>query len=59
MIKKQKDDIREEYKERRRNMPEEEKFRRDEAICKPAVHVAHCGETGLQGIIVGHDRPAD
>ena len=37
MIKKQKDDIREEYKERRRLMPEEEKFRRDEAICKAAA----------------------
>ncbi|MBQ4350112.1 MAG: 5-formyltetrahydrofolate cyclo-ligase [Clostridia bacterium] len=36
MIKKQKDDIREEYKERRRSMPAEEKFRRDEAICKAA-----------------------
>ena len=37
MIKKQKDDIREEYKERRRLMPEEEKFRRDEAIRKAAA----------------------
>ncbi len=36
MIKKQKDDIREEYKERRRQMPADEKFRRDEAICKAA-----------------------
>ena len=36
MIKKQKDDIREEYKERRRLMLPEEKFRRDEAICKAA-----------------------
>ncbi len=36
MIKKQKDDIREEYKERRRVMPMEERHRRDEAIC----HVA-------------------
>ena len=36
MIKKQKDDIREEYKERRRSMAPEEKFRRDEAICKAA-----------------------
>ncbi len=36
MIKKQKDDIREEYKERRRAMLPEEKFRRDEAICKAA-----------------------
>lgn len=36
MIKKQKDDIREEYKERRRNMSAEEKFRRDTAVCKAA-----------------------
>lgn len=34
MIKKQKDDIREEYKERRRAMPMEERHRRDEAICR-------------------------
>ncbi len=34
MIKKQKDDIREEYKERRREMPIEERHRRDEAICR-------------------------
>lgn len=36
MIKKQKDDIREEYKQRRVEMPIEERHRRDEAIC----HVA-------------------
>ena len=36
MIKKQKDDIREEYKQRRVEMPMEERHRRDEAIC----HVA-------------------
>ena len=36
MIKKQKDDIREEYKQRRMEMPIEERHRRDEAIC----HVA-------------------
>lgn len=36
MIKKQKDDIREEYKQRRLEMPVEERHRRDEAIC----HVA-------------------
>ena len=36
MIKKLKDDIREEYKERRQNMNAEEKFRRDNAICKAA-----------------------
>lgn len=36
MIKKQKDDIREEYKERRHNMPAEEKFKRDSAVCKAA-----------------------
>ena len=36
MIKKQKDDIREEYKEKRRNMSPDEKFRRDSAICKAA-----------------------
>lgn len=36
MIKKQKDDIREEYKERRRAMSMEERHRRDDAIC----HVA-------------------
>lgn len=34
MIKKQKDDIREEYKERRREMSMEERHRRDEAICR-------------------------
>ncbi len=37
MIKKQKDDIREEYKERRRNMIPEEKFKRDSAICTAAA----------------------
>lgn len=37
MIKKQKDDIREEYKEKRRNMPAEEKFKRDAAVCNAAV----------------------
>ena len=37
MIKKQKDDIREEYKEKRRNMETEERFRRDTAICNAAV----------------------
>ena len=36
MIKKQKDEIREEYKERRRNMDPAEKFERDSAICKAA-----------------------
>lgn len=36
MIKKQKDDIREEYKERRSQMSADEKFRRDSAICKAA-----------------------
>jgi len=36
MIKKQKDDIREEYKERRSNMSPQEKFVRDEAICRAA-----------------------
>jgi len=36
MIKKQKDDIREEYKQRRVEMPIEERHRRDESIC----HVA-------------------
>jgi len=36
MIKKQKDDIREEYKERRRQMSSDEKFRRDSAVCKAA-----------------------
>ena len=36
MIKKQKDDIREEYKERRQNMTAEEKFRRDSALCAAA-----------------------
>jgi 5-formyltetrahydrofolate cyclo-ligase len=36
MIKKQKDDIREEYKERRSSMSPEEKFVRDEAICRAA-----------------------
>ena len=34
MIKKQKDDIREEYKALRREMSREEKFERDSAICK-------------------------
>jgi 5-formyltetrahydrofolate cyclo-ligase len=34
MIKKQKDDIREEYKALRRAMPQEEKFARDNAICQ-------------------------
>lgn len=37
MIKKQKDDIREEYKGKRRSMPTEEKFRRDSALCAAAV----------------------
>ncbi|MBE6541532.1 MAG: 5-formyltetrahydrofolate cyclo-ligase [Ruminococcaceae bacterium] len=36
MIKKQKDDIREEYKRLRSEMCPEEKFRRDSAICKAA-----------------------
>ena len=36
MIKKQKDEIREEYKELRRAMNPEEKFRRDAAICNAA-----------------------
>ncbi len=36
MIKKQKDDIREEYKTRRMEMPIEERHRRDEAICRVA-----------------------
>jgi len=36
MIKKQKDDIREEYKQRRREMTIEERHRRDEAICRVA-----------------------
>ena len=36
MIKKQKDEIREEYKERRRQMDPQEKFARDSAICKAA-----------------------
>lgn len=36
MIKKQKDDIREEYKQRRVDMPMEERHRRDEAICRVA-----------------------
>lgn len=36
MIKKQKDDIREEYKQHRRQMCPEEKFKRDAAICKAA-----------------------
>ena len=36
MIKKQKDDIREEYKERRQNITAEEKFRRDSALCAAA-----------------------
>ncbi len=36
MIKKQKDDIREEYKARRMEMPIEERHRRDEAICRVA-----------------------
>lgn len=36
MIKKQKDEIREEYKERRRLMDPAEKFERDTALCKAA-----------------------
>lgn len=36
MIKKQKDDIREEYKQLRMQMPMEERQRRDEAICRVA-----------------------
>lgn len=36
MIKKQKDDMREEYKARRVSMDAEEKFRRDSALCKAA-----------------------
>jgi len=36
MIKKQKDDIREEYKKRRVEMPMEERHRRDEALCRVA-----------------------
>ncbi|MBE6569748.1 MAG: 5-formyltetrahydrofolate cyclo-ligase [Ruminococcaceae bacterium] len=36
MIKKLKDDIREEYKQRRVEMPMEERHRRDEAICRIA-----------------------
>lgn len=39
MIKKQKDDIREEYKEIRRQMSTEEKARRDAAICKAAENL--------------------
>lgn len=39
MIKKQKDDIREVYKERRRNMPTDEKFKRDSAICTAAENL--------------------
>ncbi len=37
MIKKQKDDIREEYKEKRRTMDTDERFRRDTAICNAAI----------------------
>jgi 5-formyltetrahydrofolate cyclo-ligase len=37
MIKKQKDEIREVYKEMRRNMPAEERFKRDTAICNAAI----------------------
>ena len=36
MIKKQKDDMREEYKAKRASMDAEEKFRRDSALCKAA-----------------------
>ena len=36
MIKKQKDDIREEYKKKRLEMPMEERARRDDAICQVA-----------------------
>ncbi len=36
MIKKQKDDMREEYKQRRLDIPAEERQRRDEAICRAA-----------------------
>lgn len=36
MIKKQKDDIREEYKKKRLEMPMEERLRRDDAICQVA-----------------------
>lgn len=39
MIKKQKDDIREEYLARRQEMVSEEKFRRDEAICAAAENL--------------------
>lgn len=39
MIKKQKDDIREEYKERRQTMTAEEKYRRDCALCAAAENL--------------------
>ncbi len=39
MIKKQKDDIREEYKQLRSQMCPEEKFKRDSAICKAAENL--------------------
>lgn len=37
MIKKQKDEIREVYKEKRKNMPVEERFKRDTAVCNAAL----------------------
>ena len=37
MIKKQKDDIRAEYREKRRTMNPEERFARDTAICNAAL----------------------